>query len=55
MSQTICNIKEKKDKLKERISQLDNIFEVEIDLIENKINNKEKKIKKKWEKLLELI
>jgi len=55
MSQTICNIKEKKDNLKERISQLDNIFEVEKDITENKINNKEKKIKKKWEKLLELI
>ena len=54
MSQTICNI-EKKDELKERVSQLDTIFEVELDLIENKINNKEKKTKKKWEKLLELI
>ena len=43
MSQTICNIKEKKDNLKERISELDSLFGVD----ENSSNNKNKVKEKK--------
>ena len=48
MEETIYKIKEKKDKLKGRISELDSLFGVDEDSSNNK--NKIKKIKKKWEK-----
>jgi len=42
MNETIYKIKEKKDKLKERINELDTLFEVEPDSSNNKNNKKEK-------------
>jgi len=42
MSETIYKIEIKKDKLKERLSNLDNLFEVEKDSSNNKNNKKEK-------------
>jgi|TARA_R110001583_G_scaffold72330_1_gene202610 hypothetical protein len=54
MSETKHKIIERKDKIKERLMQLDDLFEIGVNSLNNK-NNKQKKIKKKWEKLLESI
>jgi len=42
MSETIIKIKEKKDKFKERIKQLDILFELDSSSSNNKNNKKEK-------------
>ena len=46
MSVTIYKIRERKDKFKERITQLDNLFELEVNSLNNKNNKQEKKLKK---------
>tara|TARA_R110001583_G_C5372309_1_gene382845 strand:+ start:394 stop:558 length:165 start_codon:yes stop_codon:yes gene_type:complete len=46
MSETIYKIKEIKDKFKERLIQLDNLFELGINSLNNKNNKQEKKLKK---------
>jgi len=46
MSETIYKITEKKDKFKERLSQLDDFFEIGINSLNNKNNKQEKKLRK---------
>tara|TARA_R110002074_G_scaffold302843_1_gene474032 strand:- start:1155 stop:1292 length:138 start_codon:yes stop_codon:yes gene_type:complete len=43
MNETIYKIKEKKDKLKERIKELDTLFEIGSGSSDNKNNKKNKK------------
>jgi len=44
MNETICKIQEKKDKIKERISNLDDIFNLAINSSDNNKIKKKKKI-----------
>tara|TARA_R100000908_G_C3665093_1_gene90567 strand:- start:6 stop:170 length:165 start_codon:yes stop_codon:yes gene_type:complete len=46
MSETIYKIRKRKDKIKERLTQLDNLFEIGVNSLNNKNNKQEKKLKK---------